>query len=202
MQKAEHYISSTFPNYTRTTQAYRNSSEDYFNEIKNKDGIMRVSMTDYTGDQRNPMNGQIKGLYFGVTLFQGILPDKSPFGPTRVIVPLDKLITAETKAYFADFYCFNTGNHYVRLVFTREGTEADRFCEKYLIQLNINDNPFLSKKSDAFYYCCALWVEFLYTENVDLNENYVRWEKNIQPYSTGWISRDKPKYMECSICNI
>ena len=62
MQKAENYISSTLPGYTRITQAYRNSSEDYFNEIMNRGGLMRVCTTDYTGDQRNPVNGQIKGL--------------------------------------------------------------------------------------------------------------------------------------------
>ena len=189
MQKAEHYISSAFPGYTRITQAYRNSSEDYFNEIMNRGGLMRVRTTDYTGDQRNPMNGQIKGLYFGVTLFQGSLPDKSPFGPTRVIVPLDRLITADTKVYFADFYCFNGGPHYVRLVFTRQNTEADRFCEKYLVRLNMDENPFLSKKSDAFY-CCALWVEFLYTENVNLNTGYVRWEKNI-PSIWYWLDNKR-----------
>ena len=199
MQKAEHYISNT--SYTTITEAYRNSSEDYFKKIRDRDGIMRVLKTDYTGDPRNPMNGKIKGLYFGVTLFQGRLPDKSPFGPTRVIVPLDRLITADTKVYFADFYCLNTVNHYVRLVFTRKNTKADRFCEKYLVSLNINENPFLSKRLDA-YYCCALWVEFLYTENVDLNADYVRLERDIKPFSTDGITRGLPKCKECSICNL
>ena len=198
MDMAVNHISNSHFGTTRIFRAYRNSRVDYFKDIMSSGGIMRVRRTDYTGDQRNPINGQIMGLYFCVNLFQGHLPDKSPFGPTRVIVPLDKLITNETELYFADFYCFNKETHYVRLVVTRRNSKADKFCNKYLVKLDIANNHFLYKIGDSFY-CCGLWVEILYTENVNLKNDYIAWQNNI---TNQYIVRDMPKCTECEICNL
>jgi len=87
---------------------------------------MKTLVKDASGDERSPINGEISGLFFLANIdYNGEPLDALPFGSTRLLVQPRMLV------YFADFYCMNGKDHYVTLVLTRPGSEADRLCAKF-----------------------------------------------------------------------
>ncbi|XP_046584392.1 phytanoyl-CoA hydroxylase-interacting protein-like [Haliotis rubra] len=133
---------------------------------------MMPQLKDNGGDPRCPINGRLKGVFFGVTPWNGRLPTKSPFGDTRVVVPLKRLFDDSARLYFADFYCMKDQrkNHYVILVLTKKDTKADNFCEKHLIRLDERTNVFLRKEESTYKTLRQgnVWVEVFYTDEVDI----------------------------------
>ena len=216
MNKAEHFkLSKTNGEKLPVEYAYRNKSHDYFENIKNnRKNIMEVYIKDNNGDPGCPINGQIDGLFFGVRPHPGkmAIPDKSPFGERRIILPIDELVKSNARLYFADFWChYNT--HYVTLVVTKPDTVPDTFCKEHLLELLLERNPFFFCHTPTFgqdnaqnmkFYCCTEpRVEILYTENVNLNEEYITWATvktlgRCGSSTPGGI----PKQPHCSICNL
>ncbi|XP_067675493.1 phytanoyl-CoA hydroxylase-interacting protein-like [Haliotis asinina] len=180
---------------------YRSQPEDYFDELGNN--IMTPQLKDNGGDPLCPINGRLKGVFFGVTLWNGDLPTISPYGDTRVVVPLERLFDDSARLYFADFYCMRgqRDNHYVTLVLTKKGTKADRFCRQNLIPLKKRRNMFLRMKERTYKTLRKnnVWVEVFYTDKVDIS--------GLELDQTDVIGRGRssggiPKTFGCDICNV
>ncbi|XP_046584373.1 phytanoyl-CoA hydroxylase-interacting protein-like [Haliotis rubra] len=183
---------------------YRNKPSSYFEDIKRKhDNIMKPYLKDHGGDPRCPINRTLEGLFFGVTLWEGKLPTKSPYGDTRMLVPLEGLFDDSARLYFADFYCMRgqRKNHYVTLVITEQGTAADNFCENHLVKLDIRKNTFLMMEG-AYAWTPRqdkVWVEVFYTNEVNIfGLRLTKTEVIGKGSSTGGI----PKSSDCNICNV
>ncbi len=189
--------------------AYRNNTAQYFDDIfATEDKIMKVYTKDNNGDPGCPTNGQISGLFFAVQpdykySDPNILPDISPFGDTRVIVPIEKLIEPDVRLYFSDFYCFNDKYHYVSLVAAKPNTPADTFCQENLIKLP-EDNPFFFKVDEGFFCVKEMpRVEIFYTENINLNAEYIELDDEIYTVGRGLSTPGGlPKRSHCTTCNI
>ena len=189
---------------------YRNKPRLYFDQIKRcRSNIMEVYIKDNNGDPGCPINGQINGLFFAVRPEPSTMaiPTESLFGNTRIILPIEKLAESCPNFYFADFYCHKK-IHYLTLVATKPNSQADQFCRDHLLEISLDNNTFFFREASLFtgaaeFYCCrAPRVEILYTENVDLNQHYIKWE------TVGTIGRGSstqgglPKRRLCSTCNL
>ncbi|XP_071113426.1 phytanoyl-CoA hydroxylase-interacting protein-like [Haliotis cracherodii] len=205
LPKAEEHCDGD--DYDQVSDLYRNKPSSYFKNIRRHHGnIMVPYVKDDGGDPRCPINGRLNGLFFGVTLYRGDLPDMSPFGNTRVIVPLDELFDDSANLYFADFYCKPSRKHihYVTLVLTDAGSDADRFCRRHLIQLDPYNNNYLWKDEFSDTYMTLdqseVQVEVMYTESIDMSHRHLTSTPTIgQGHSTpGGISKSE----NCDICNV
>ncbi|XP_046568059.1 phytanoyl-CoA hydroxylase-interacting protein-like [Haliotis rubra] len=180
---------------------YRNKPADYFDQLVNY--TMMPQLKDDGGDPHCPINGRLKGVFFGVTLWNGRPPTKSPFGDTRVVVPLERLFDDSARLYFADFYCMRRqrDNHYVLLVLTKPDTKADRFCQKHLIRLDERTNVFLRKEESTYKTLRRdkVWVEVFFTDEVDIRGLVLR-ETEVFGDGTSH-SGGIPKNV-CYICNV
>jgi hypothetical protein len=138
---------------------YRNQSESYFESIlRNNRGLMEVVIKDNSGDPGSPINGKLKGLFFMARNEDGQPQRNSPFGPCRLQVPPEVLLDVNTNLYFTDFYCMQGVTHYVTLVATKQGSEADDFCSSRLLPLSLDDtngNPFLFRENGELRVSCA-----------------------------------------------
>ncbi|GMS99638.1 hypothetical protein PENTCL1PPCAC_21813, partial [Pristionchus entomophagus] len=124
---------------------YRCKPKMYWDNIHhNCFGVMEKYMKDDNGQPANMINGVISGLFFSAhLLLNGQLPTRSCFGNVRMMVQAVMFLDPSTvNIYFADFYCFKQA-HYVTIVVARKGSDSDIHSQKYLIQLNMRDNPWL-----------------------------------------------------------
>ena len=215
MLKAMYFLSvGTNDQRLPVRYAYRNKPRHYFENIRNnRSNIMEVYIKDNNGDPGCPINGQIDGLFFAVRPEPRTIemPHESLFGDTRIYMPVQKLIQQETKFYFADFYCHKK-IHYITFVATSPNSKADIFCQKYLLQLSLDSNPFFyrapnplfSPNTPAQYFCCREpRVEILYTEDVNLNEHYIQWQRNVPTIGRGSSTPGGiPKRRFCARCNL
>ena len=207
MIKAEQYISDWLP----VRFAYRNKPCAYFQNIMyKKGGVMEVYLKDHNGDPGSPINGQIKGLFFAVRPdpVTGEIPDVSPFGDTRIIIPITNLLSKDFNLYFTDFFCTNSKNiHYVTLVATKRNSSADQFCRTKLPPLNWYTNPFLRIHmfQDHCTFFCSMEprVELLYTENINLRSSVVEWQYQVRTLGVGYSTAGGlAKRPNCTICNL
>ncbi|XP_046365379.1 phytanoyl-CoA hydroxylase-interacting protein-like [Haliotis rufescens] len=205
LRKAEEHCSLGSSEAVSTL--YRNKPSSYFDDIRlNHNNIMKPYLKDNGGDQRCPINGRLKGLFFNVTLTDGQLPVKSPFGDRRVKMPLSEVFDDSAKLYFADFYCKPSRSrvHYVTLVLTHSGSEADSFCQTHLLKLDSDTNMYLRKPYLSSTYetldRSAVHVEVMFTEAVNMTHRV------LSP--TGTFGRGHStqggirKTVGCSICNV
>jgi len=161
---------------------YRNKPPAYYTDIaENNNNVMSVIEKDYGGHPRNPINGQLCGLFFLANVEANLEPRKySPYGTKRLMVPSEKLLT-DVNLYFSDFYCLNLKKpHYVILVVTKPDSKSDEWCRTRLPRLEVN-NPFLRLASTEVEEGEIDWelniecntgvlVEVFYTENIDLKQ--------------------------------
>ena len=86
----------------------RDKKREYFNKIyKEKDGNMTKHLKDGYGNLKCPINRRLKGLFFGAKVVFGTghpFPN-SPYGPRKLKLPVEHLLTKDKKLYFSDFYC-------------------------------------------------------------------------------------------------
>ncbi|XP_046365375.2 phytanoyl-CoA hydroxylase-interacting protein-like [Haliotis rufescens] len=206
LRKAEDHCSEGSIDTVSTL--YRNKPSSYFDDIRqNHNNIMEPYLKDNGGDQRCPINGRLKGLFFNVTLRNGHLPDMSPFGDTRVKMPLSEVFDDSANLYFADFYCKPSRRrvHYVTLVLTHSGSQADSFCQTHLLKLDSYTNIYLRKKPylSGTYETLdrpAVHVEVMYTEAVNMTHRVLSLTSTFgQGHSTRGGIR---KTVGCSICNV
>ena len=195
--------------------AYRNRPRPYFDYIMNKErGIMKVYIKDNNGDKGCPINKQINGLFFGVRIDPRTrsLPKDSYFGNTRIIIPVHIFMEEPLRLYFADFYCHST-MHYVTLVTTKPDSKPDIFCRKHLLELSLENNPFFFRKPCSHsgtsyttqyqFYCSRVpCVEVLYTEDIDLNKEYIRRQTVTTRGRGSSTEHGIPKRKDCQTCNL
>ena len=138
---------------------------------------------------------------------------ESPFGSTRLIVPVDDLLDLAPRLYFADFYCLHGKYHYVTLVMTRPGSAADNFCLHHLLPLSVdqernNNNPFLFRRAGTREMRVAqgVKVEVLFTEDVNVNNILgvgASMDDNVPLVGKGSSTPGGvPKNPECHVCNL
>ncbi len=194
------------------TTFYRNQSRKYFERILVKRGnIMEVNTKDKNGHPDSPINGAIKGLYFCAnmcyTTGQYKPPSWSYFGPMRLLVPTEVMLDERSSLYFADFYCKDTTDgsaHYVTVVMTRSEKDStvNQFCRKWLIQLDLENNPFLClNRLGEVEVSGNIWVEILFTENIDINDVLRRGGKfnyDFQNFPRGGTGHND----RCKWCNL
>ncbi|TKR96758.1 hypothetical protein L596_010733 [Steinernema carpocapsae] len=108
---------------------YRCKPKDFFDEAYRNVGIMEPYVKDENGQAGSPINGAINGLFFSARVLpDGSIPESSPFGEVRMIIPAFKLLNPETmKFYFSDYYC-NYTLHYVTIVVCLKGSGTDRYA--------------------------------------------------------------------------
>jgi len=192
---------------SKCTWFYRNKSREYFHKITTEHGgVMKAYLKDATGDQRAPINGEIKGLFFMSKVLNGEPQRESPFGNTRLLVRADILLGLAPNVYFADYYCLNWKDHYVTLVLTRPGSDADRLCRQRLPELNIRANPFLFMVSDEVHVSSGVMVELFFTEDLGVAQLLADGHKalmmyNIPTFGAGRTTQGgRRKHSSCSTC--
>ena len=113
--------------------------------------------------------------------------------------------------YFADFYCNNVA-HYITLVITKQHSEADDFCRKYLCKLDMTSNPFIFRKKDPITGISWTWIailkssfhiEVFYTESLNIKHLLAKGSRfsTVASYGCskpGGIQRNET----CAICDI
>ena len=191
---------------------YRNKTPQYFDDIRRTDGIMRVYDKNSGGDPGCPINHRIKGLFFTATVNYGSTSGDpicvSPFGSNRLMVPVEELLEKAPNLYFADFCCKGRPHHYVTLVMTRTGSEADKFCADRLLSLSVHDrtrNPFFFYDANLRQYrVTARWyflVELFFTEDLDIKPYEV--VENVPTFGLGTSLPDGVrKNRSCNLCNL
>lgn len=187
------------------TQLYRCKPKEYWDEICNwQSNIMKTYSKDKNGHRGNLINGKINGLFFSGRLIDWNLPKSSPFGDVRMDIDCISVLHPERhNLYFADFYC-NKEIHYVTVVVCITGTHADRYCRKNLIKLDTSTNLFIRSVPNnhqcKFYINNNIWIEILYTEDINLNGNSFT---SIRATGKGSSNTDGvPNNKSCTICNL
>ena len=211
LKKAIQFVNDQKEKPVQIDVLFRNNPRQYFEDIRqNKGGIMQVGPKNTNGDPRCPIGyGRIKGIDFSCGK-EGSLIRTSPFGDTRLTLPVKKYINPETgNLYFADIFCHKK-RHHVTLVVAKPGSEADLYCAENLIKLpmipqNSQQNPFFFYRRDKkqFYCTFSVWIELYFTENVDLGAEIRNNKKCLQgrfrPRSVGY---GKPKRGNCTDCSL
>lgn len=191
------------------TYLYRCKPKIYWDYIFNETGqIMHVYQKDSNGQAACPINQNIHGLFFSArTNPDGSLPNSSPFGDVRMVIPAMSLLDPQRlNLYFSDFYC-NRVTHYVTVVVAVRDTAVDNFCKEKLLLLDPNNNPFLQfqplpnpQMPMLFFVNKKVWVEIYYTENIPM-----RWGKFDNIFAAG-LGTSKigglPHNKACRICNL
>lgn len=200
---------------SKVNWVYRNKSDEYFQRILDGNGVMKPILKDNAGDPNCPINEKVKGIWLSATLYPWdsdnpeALPSNSPFGNTRIQIPVERMIDKFKHLYFSDFYCLKkNGYHYISLVLTEPDSESDKFCSKNLLQLDIEDNKYVmidKVTADVkVHHGDKVWVELFYTERInikrEINNHGAKIIKNIREVSVNY--NDPKKTSDCKVCNI
>ena len=188
------------------TYLYRNKPRDHFRDIQEAGNVMETVLKDPSGDPKSPINGKLSGLFFcaNVNFRTHEPPKSSPFGDTRLSIPVHELLT-RCNLYFTDFYCMREdGPHYIILVATKNNSLSDAFCRQYLLPVDPKRNPFFCfEEGGSAMVSCQTWVEIFYTESINLREIIRRGADITTVGSTSTSSSDGiPKYRHRYDCNI
>ena len=204
-RKAVDFDESSEKEMLPMTHLYRNKPQDHFRDIQEAGNVMETVLKDTSGDPKSPINGKLSGLFFCANVnFCTLEPPKSsPFGDTRLSIPVHELLT-RCKLYFTDFYCMREdGPHYITLVATKNNSLSDDFCLQYLLPVDPKRNPFFCFEDGSAMVSCQTWVEIFYTESINLREIIIRGADITTVDSSGSSSSDGiPKYRHCYNCNI
>ena len=207
-RRARSFESQQSGDLQTTSYFYRNKSPEYFADIVEKhDGMMKPYIKDLNGDPKCPSNGCIYGLYFmGHPHGNSSTKPRSPFGSMRFIIPVHRLFNRNCNLYFSDFWC-HYEPHWVSLVITHSGSEADVFCRQYLLKLNKYNNRYLELQSDdQVKISTSVKVEILYTEAIDIIVEQHSHGARMKPTGIRGRGQSKPlgmrKKSTCVICNL
>ena len=89
----------------------------------------------------------IKGVFFTTSFYKGSLPDKSPYGPDRILIPFSAIDINQWSLYFEMAY-YTTRlwyrNQFLRLVLVKNtDTLSKQWCDKNLLKIDPRDNCLL-----------------------------------------------------------
>ncbi|PIC55567.1 hypothetical protein B9Z55_000785 [Caenorhabditis nigoni] len=161
------------PQMQEISVVYRCKPKEYWDQIQTHCQRMMYKYSKVVnGQPANLLNGRLAGLFFSTFVkSDGSLPKTSLFGDVRFSMPAGILLDPRVhRLYFGDFYC-RQKRHYVTLVVTRKGSEADMYCFLNLLSLHPLFNPYLKiiyedNGNWRFFVATALTVDLFYTENV------------------------------------
>ncbi|KAK0423915.1 hypothetical protein QR680_008404 [Steinernema hermaphroditum] len=193
---------------------YRCKPKSYFDDVQDKyGGIMMPQVKDNNGQAASPINGVLKGIFFSSRLLaDGSIPESSPFGEVRMIIPAFVLLNPESmNFYFTDYYC-TYSSHYVTVVVTLKGSETDIFCRRNLVILPL-DNPFLRIEKVPnidettppgyrykYFVNQQVWVELFFTEPISLSMG--KFSLISVTGSGSSTVGGLPHNKECTVCNL
>jgi hypothetical protein len=206
MQKALSFKELEYMNFE---WFYRDGNPSYFAKVQKK-GWLTTMLKDPNGDPLSPVNERLNVIHFQVNVdFRTGLPcTPSVYGENRTKISAEYIFKKLPRLYFTDFFCREGSNvHHITLVMTRPESEADLFCQQYLIELDPENNDFLRAHPSGQYSVLSngIWTEVLVTENLSLvdiqsehcggNVEYVHWKGN---------QRTGPKRKDpfCSACRV
>ena len=175
LRKAEEFLRQSRCNIaTHTGWLSRNGPVAYFKNsvMMNQRGKLQRSLKDKSGHIKNPLNRRYKGTFFMANVEKNGMPkDTSPYGPCRLMMPAYELLK-DCALFFSDFYCLKPNTkHYVQIVAVKPHTTDHQFCMENLVELSASDNDFLciDKCNGTVTFNRAVWVEVMYSHNLDLN---------------------------------
>ncbi len=124
-------------------------------------------------------NKEIKGVWFGATLYKGQLPTISPYGDRRIQFPVAMIITEKHEMFFESvhYYAASPKNQYMRFVLVKtDQTKEQLWCSNKLEKVNLADNPIFTFDLAHSYAECVenkyaedkvhIWVEILVVGDV------------------------------------
>ena len=202
------YISNRSTAYKKISKFDRTKPAEYFCDILQNDGVMKVYIKDFNGDPRSPINNRLSGLFFEPSVLRKNKKAKtSPYGDITLRVCPRIMFNENMNLYFADFYCMRTDSHVVTLVVTQAGSAADEFCQNYLVQLDEDNNSFmhLTPTGDAVVISATgIRVEVLYCNDVHVSHLMSSANASMKPtkYSSKPRHNGMMKQSHCSHCNI
>jgi hypothetical protein len=189
---------------------YRDREESYFAEAK-QCGWLMTAVKDTNGDPLSAIHKRLNVIHFQVNVdFQTRKP-KTPsiYGQYRIEIPVEYIFEKCPRLYFSDFFCRKggTGVHHIALVATRPNTLADKFCQHFLVALDVKDNDFLRYFASSGR-CSVLnnsvWTELLVTEDLNMKEMHDRWGVRVEKVWWKGNPRQGPRYKnpQCSSCSL
>lgn len=190
---------------------YRNQSFEYFQVIMNQmNGLMMPYMKSNGGEQGSVLNGRFPGIFFSTSIdINTKLPSPSSYyGPMRFYIQFAEIFNAHCNIYFADFYC-HYKRHHVTVILTPKMAPYNKYCQKYLVQLDIFDNPYLCLQFDKYQNLTILanmgvTVDVIYTETIDIKDiirRRVGFFEETKTMGRGYIV-PTAKNSSCRICNV
>ncbi|KAF7639956.1 hypothetical protein Mgra_00000398 [Meloidogyne graminicola] len=125
LQKAIDFTGNSMQSFTFL---YRCKPRIYWDYVYETGQILNVYLKDSNGQAACPLNQNIEGLFFSAkTNLDGTLPNSSPFGDVRMVLPANNLLDPQRiNLYFADFYC-NRVPHYVTIVVALKDSKVDKY---------------------------------------------------------------------------
>ena len=201
------------PNLHPIRYIYRNKPDHYFNNIRfQRDGIMEPYLKSNGGEQGSVLNGRLKGLFFSTLVdpLTNMPYDFSYFGNIRLYVEASYLFHPNCNLYFSDFYC-HTKRHHVTLVLTPKSSPTNELCRKYLLQLDILNNPYLHifRYNDGSFCVLAnmnVVVQIFYTDPIDISsllEIGAGFMRRTPTKGRGYaLPSGIPKNSSCVLCNL
>jgi len=174
---------------------------------------MKTYLKDASGDLRSPINGEICGLFFFANANKHGQPfPNSPFGDTRVLIPVEEILRLTPNMFFADFYCMqnNQDAHHVTVVLTKTGSIADEFCRRCLPRLDLECNPFLYRgEGGRIWVSSATFVDVFVTEDLNvksmMERGVAKMKNDVQTAGLGKTSQGGNrgvKSRNCEHCDI
>lgn len=204
LNTAKNYISGQ--HMKSISSFYRSKSAEYYMPIRlSWSKVERAYLKDMSGDKACPMNEKVSGLFFAARTQEGFTSDAAtPPGTMRFHVEAKTLFTRTSKVYFADFYCAYR-QHCVVLVLTQPGTFADVYCSKHLVQLNKQNNVFITRDSFGIIrlnQSSHVRIQIYYTDDVNLDLGYFTANPNTCTKKGRLYSEVSPKNESCFTCNL
>lgn len=111
-----------------------------------------------------PIDGNLNGVFFCCSLFQGCLPDISPHGTERIKIPIGDFLHDNTRLFYNSSHTTNTSSdnvNYAVLVLVKEDHPDFQFCKDKLAPLDMRNNRFLKlNKENKVYECYPNQADF------------------------------------------
>jgi hypothetical protein len=185
---------------------YRDREYRYFEEAK-KNGWLKTVLKDTNGDPFSAIHNRLNVIHFQVNVdFRTHEPrSTSIYGDHRIRIPVDYIFAICPRLYFSDFYCLSSSSHYITLVATKPNSDADLFCQRHLVELDIEDNDFLVwSRGQCSVLSNGVWTELLVTEDLDMDEMQYEWGVCVEEVTWKGNNKGGPKRKNphCSVCNI
>ena len=140
---------------------------------------------------QSPIHNTLQGVFFSCNLVNdGLqLPNMSPFGSDRVIIPVTEFADPTLHLFYNSHHYTESSICYVVLVLAKEGDPYYAYCRDRMIMLNIETNEILKLdfKNNSFQYCdpsaVKIWVEIFVVGNVSLMNMNHSWD-TVQKWTT------------------